>query len=154
MLKLALAALTAVLVATPVRADEQIVKASDDSALRGMIDINTFYDLDDDRNHVTVRLFLRSAGDPEMNGNQLLLAIIPAPEQGPRIWNTGVVIDSVRSIAQDTGKSELKVRAVERFRDDQTTIRERQASYVIRYTVDPETGSVADTIGIVKEGAP
>jgi hypothetical protein len=103
---------------------------------------------------VTVRLFPRRAGDPETNGNQSVPAIIPAPEQARRIWNTGIDIDSVRCISQDTGKSERKVRAFERFRDDQKAIRERQAFYVIRYNVDPETGSVADAVRIRRDGAP
>ena len=89
-----------------------------------------------------------------MNANRLLLAIIPASGQTPRIWNTGIEIDSVRGISQDTEISELKVRSIERFRDEQQVIKERQAIYAIRYDVDPAAGSVADAIRILKEATP
>jgi hypothetical protein len=154
MLKLALAAFTAFLVAFPVLADERIIKASDDSALTAIRDINAVYNLDDEKNHLTVRLFLRSAGDPAMNGNQLLLAIIPAPERAPHIWNTGIDIDTVRTIVRDPGKTALKINVVERYQDDQHAIKERLASYTIRYDVDTTTGSVADTLHVGNEGNP
>jgi len=154
MLKIAFTALTALLIVTPVLGDEQTVKASDDSVLKAITDINTVYNLDDEKNHLLVRLFLRGGGDPAMNGNHILLAIIPAPEQAPHIWDTGIDIDSVRNIVQDTEKSELRIKVIEHFQPDQNDIRERQSLYTIRYNVDPATGSIADSIHIRNDVTP
>lgn len=154
MSKIALAALTALLIATPVHAAEQTVKASDDSTLKAMMDINTVYNLDDEKNHLLVRLFIRGGGDPAMNGNHLLLAIIPAPEQVAHIWDTGIDIDSVRSVAQDTENSEIRIKVIEHFQEEQRDIKERQSQYTIRYAVDTATGSVADAIHIRNDGTP
>jgi len=153
MLKIALTALTALLIVTPVLADEQTVKASDDSVLKAITDINTVYNLDNEKNHLLVRLFLRGGGDPAMNGNHLLLAIIPAPEQVPHIWDTGI-IDSVRNVVQDSEKSEVRIKVIEHFQPDQHDIRERQSLYTIRYDVDPATGSIADSIHIRNDVMP
>ena len=154
MLKIALTALTALLIVTPVLADEQTVKASDDSVLKAITDINTVYNLDNEKNHLLVRLFLRGGGDPAMNGNHLLLAIIPAPEQVPHIWDTGIDIDSVRNVVQDSEKSEVRIKVIEHFQPDQHDIRERQSLYTIRYDVDPATGSIADSIHIRNDVMP
>lgn len=154
MLKIALTALVALLVITPVLADEQTVKASDDSVLKAITDINTVYNLDDDKNHLLVRLFLRGGGDPAMNGNHLLLAIIPAPEQVPHIWDTGIDIDRVRNVVQDSEKSEVRIKVVEHYQSDQHEIRERQSLYTIRYNVDPATGSIAESIHIRNDVTP
>jgi hypothetical protein len=154
MLKIAMTALAALLIITPVLADEQTVKASDDSVLKTIMDINTIYNLDDEKNHLLVRIFLRGGGDPAMNGNHLLLAIIPAPGQVPHIWDTGIDIDSVRNIVQDAEKSEVRIKVIEHFQPDQHDTRERQSLYTIRYDLDPATGSIADSIHIRNDVTP
>jgi hypothetical protein len=144
----ALAAVAALVFSGPALAEERIVKASEDPGLGMLASVFRVHELGDDRGHVAIRLFESGGGDPAMNGNRLLLAVVPGPDQRARVWETGIDVYAVRGVALDAGKSELSIDATEHVPGDDGAIRERSRRYTLRYGVDPESGAVSETIRV------
>jgi hypothetical protein len=150
-MKRALATAIALVFAAPALAEEGVVEASDDSRLQVLAYVFEIHNLSDDKRDAMVHLFESGGGDPAMNGNRLLLAIVSYPDQKPRIWETDIDIYKVRSVALDAEKSEIAIDVTEHFQGDEGVIRERRRLYTIRYDVDPESGAVSETIRVRKD---
>jgi hypothetical protein len=144
----ALTLLIALALPSPALAEDSVVKASDDSSLQLLSRVFSIHNLSDDKNGVKVRLFESGGGDPALNGNRLMLAVVPDPALEPRVWRTGIDIYSVRGVALDAEKSEISIDVTEHFQDDHGPIRERPRSYTIRYDVDAESGAVSEAIQV------
>jgi hypothetical protein len=144
----ALAVIITILFTAPALAADQTVKASNDSSLQVLSQVFDIHNLSDDKRGVMLRLFESGGGDPAVNGNHLMLAIVPEPSQAPRVWQTGIDIYKVRSVALDAEKPEISIDATEHFQGDQGAIGERPRHYTIRYDIDAESGAVSETIRI------
>jgi hypothetical protein len=138
----------ALIFTSPALAAEETVKATGDSSLQVLTRVFGIHNLSDDKRGLTLRLFESGGGDPAVNGNHLMLAIVPEPSQAPRVWQTGIDIYKVRSVALDAEKPEISIDATEHFQGDQGAIGERPRHYTIRYDIDAESGAVSETIRI------
>jgi len=145
---LAVAFALALALAAPALAGDKVVKASADSRLEELFYIFGIHNLSDDKSHVAVRLFESGGGDPALNGNHLLLAIVPSPDQAPRIWRTGIDIYLVRSVSLDAQKSEIAIEVTEHFPGDAGDVDARPRLYTIQYDVDPKSGVVSENIRV------
>ena len=144
----ALTVIISLLFTAPALAADGTVKASNDSSLQVLAQVFGIHNLSDDKRGVMLHLFESGGGDPAVNGNHLLLAIVPEPSQAPRVWQTGIDIYNVRSVALDAEKSEISIDATEHFQGDPGVIRERPRHYTIRYDIDAESGAVSETIQV------
>jgi hypothetical protein len=147
-MKRALAVAMVLVFASPSLAEDRVVKAPADSRLQVLATVSGSHNLSDVERGVMVRLFESGGGDPAMNGNRLMLAIVPEPAQEPRVWETGIDIYEVRGVALDAEKSEISIDVTEHTQGDQGAIRERPRNYTILYDVDAETGAVSETIRV------
>lgn len=150
-MKFALAAYIALVLAGPAFAGDAAVKASADSGLDEVSHISAVHNLSDERSHVMVRVFESGGGDPAMNGNRLLFAIVPDPQQKPRIWETGIDVYIVRRVALDAERSQITIDVTEHFQGDGGGIRQRPGIYTLHYDIDPENGAVSETIRVSKD---
>jgi hypothetical protein len=148
MMKRVIAAAIALAFVAPAFAEETVVKASDDSMLQVLSSVFAIHSLGDRKRNVVVRLFESGGGDPAVNGNRLLLAIISDPQIAPRVWRTGIDVYEVKEVSLDTEKAELAIAVVEQSPQD---MRMRPGLYVIRYDVDLEEGAISETIRIRKD---
>jgi hypothetical protein len=107
------------------------------------------HNLTDDQSGVTVRLFETGGGDPAANGNRLVLAIDPDdPELESHVWQTGIDVYQVKDVRLNTATSELEIDCIEHYLDSASAFQERSATYVIRYSADSHTGTVAKNLKI------
>lgn len=144
----ALTLVVALVLPSPALAEERVVNASDDSSLQVLLHVFGIHSLSDEESGVQVRLFESGGGDPAVNGNRLVLAIVPDPELKPRVWRTGIDVYSVRGVALDAGKSAISIDVTEHFQGGEGPIRKRARRYTIRYDVDAKSGAVAETIRV------
>jgi hypothetical protein len=150
-MKLPIAVAIALVFTAPAFAADRVVKASADSRLEILASVFEIHDLSDDEHEATVRLFESGGGDPVMNGNRLLFAVVSHSDHDQRVWETGIDVYRVRSVALDAQKSEVAISVIEHVREDEGPIRERPALYTIRYDVDATGGGLSETIRIRKE---
>jgi hypothetical protein len=132
-------------------AGDRVVSASDDSGLQVLASVFRIHQLADEKRDTTVRLFETGGGDPAVNGNRLLLVVVSHSDHGLRIWETGIDVYTVQSVALDAEKSEIAIDVIEHFQEDEGRIRERPRLYTITYDVDSESGEVSETIRVRKE---
>jgi hypothetical protein len=144
----ALVVTIALLFTSPALAADETVKATGDSSLQVLTHVFGIHNLSDDKRGLTLRLFESGGGDPVVNGNRLLLAIVPEPSQVPHVFETGIDIYTLRSVVLDTEKSEISIDTTEHVQGEAGPIRERPRSYTIRYDVDAESGAVSETIQV------
>ena len=147
-MKRALATAIALVFTAPAFAEDRVVKVSDDSRLQVLASVSNIHNLSDDKRDAMVRLFESGGGDPAMNGNRLLLVVVSHSNQEQRVWETGIDIYQVRSVALDAEKSEVAIDVTEHFQGDEGPIRERPRHYTTHYDVDPESGAVSETIRV------
>jgi hypothetical protein len=147
----AIAAALAFVITAPAFAGDRVVKASNDPGLQELAYVFRIHNLSDDERDTMVRLFESGGGDPAMNGNRLLLAIVSYSDHSQCIWETGIDIYTVQSVALDAEKSEIAIEVTEHFQGDEGRIRERSRLYTISYDVDSESGKVSETIRVRKK---
>jgi hypothetical protein len=144
----ALALSIAVIFTSPALAEDGLVKASNDSNLQVLSYVFGVHNLSDEKRGAIFRLFESGGGDPALNGNRLLLATLPDPSQEPRVWRSGIDVYIVRGVALDSEKGEISIDAIEHYRGDEGSVRERARIYTIEYDVDTESGAVSESIRV------
>ena len=123
------------------------VKATNDSGLQILESVYRVHNLFDEKNDVTVRLFEMGGGDPAMNGDVLLLTIIPGNrEQAALTWKTGITVYTVTGAEIDPGRSEVVIKVQEHIMGPSGEIDEHSEIYTIEYEVDRKSGAISDMI--------
>jgi hypothetical protein len=150
-----LLALLALGCAQHARAEAARVTRTDGDRLRILLEVHGFHRLTDPGREVSIRLFETGGGDPAMNGNRLLLALVPAsPEIASAIWETGIDVYQVDRVTVDPAAARIVVEAREHVRNAAGAVVEQSVTYAIGYEIDPDSGEIAEAISVQRSGDP
>ena len=142
-------AILVLLTSTVLTCNAQDNVSDTNGGLNPLENVFNVHNLTDDQSGVTVRLFETGGGDPAANGNRLVLAIDPDdPELESHVWQTGIDVYQVKDVRLNTATSELEIDCIEHYLDSASAFQERSATYVIRYSADSHTGTVAKNLKI------
>ena len=127
------------------------VKATSDSGLQILESVFRVHNLFDEKNDVTVRLFETGGGDPAINGDILLLTIIPGNrEQAALTWNTSINVYTVDSAGLDPEHPRIIIEVREHFAGTSGEIKERPQTYIIEYEFNQDTGALSDIVRLLR----